>query len=155
MKRSLTLFGALIASAVIVAGCDTQDQERDTFDAVPPTATPATTPADQQQMQGDDLQMRLVSHMQEARTADAQQFRQMWPEHRDLVNEMLEDCRQMMRDMGMTPPRQFTQVETALEEDLQRMPDMNDAQLEAHLPQHLDRVQTVIDMRQDMMDDMM
>jgi hypothetical protein len=60
-----------------------------------------------------------------------------------------------MRQMNMTPPRQFTQVETALEADLQRIPAMSDADLRTLLPQHLDRVQTVIDMRQDMMDDMM
>jgi hypothetical protein len=152
MKRSLTLFGALIAGAVIVAGCETRE-DVDTFDTVPATETADPFPADEPA--ADEFQMRLVNHMQQVRGMDAQQFRQQLPEHRDLVNEMLEDCREMMRDMGMTPPRQFTQVETALEEDLERIPEMDDAELEAHLPQHLDRVQTVIDMRQDMMDDMM
>jgi len=65
---------------------------------------------------------------------------------------MLEDCRQMMRQMNMTPPRQFTDVETALETDLSRIPALSDTELRSLMPEHLDRVQTVIDMRQDMMD---
>jgi hypothetical protein len=60
----------------------------------------------------------------------------------------------MMRQMGMTPPRQFTSVETALETDLARIPSLDDAALRSLLPDHLDRVQTVIEMRQEMMDDM-
>lgn len=105
-------------------------------------------------MQGDALQSRLNEHVRTARAADVQEFRRIFPQHRDLVTEMLNDCRQMMRRMNMTPPQQFTQVETALETDLQRIPPMSDADLQSLLPQHLDRVQTVIDMRQDMMDDM-
>ena len=152
MTRSTTLLGALVAGVLLVAGCETRD-DADTFDTAPATETAEPFPADEPAT--DEFQMRLVSHMERVRGMDAPQFRQQFPEHRDLVNEMLEDCRQMMREMGMTPPRQFTQVETALEEDLERIPEMDDAELEAHLPQHLDRVQTVIDMRQDMMDDMM
>lgn len=102
----------------------------------------------------DALQTRLIEHIRSARAADVQEFRQTFPQHRDLVNEMLNDCRRMMRDMNMTPPREFTQLETALERDLRRIPSLSDAEVQSLLAQHLDNVQAVIDMRQDMMDDM-
>jgi len=151
MNRSTAGIAIIAAVAVLAAGCETRD-DPDPFDS-PTTEALETPPQDQPAM--DDLQMRLVNHMNEVRGSDAREFRQQFPEHRELVNEMLEDCRQMMREMDMTPPRRFTQVETALENDLERIPDMSDAELDALIPEHLDRVQTVIDMRQDMMDDMM
>jgi hypothetical protein len=156
MNRSVTLFSVLAASAVLVAGCgDAQDGDVPVvLDSPATTEAPAAGSDLASQPQADDLQSRLVGHMSVARAADARGFRQFWPEHEGLVREMLADCRQMMRQMGMTPPSQFTSVETALESDLERIPDLNNAELESLLPDHLDRVQAVIDMRQEMMDDM-
>lgn len=155
MTRSITLFSALTASATLAAGCG--DAPGDDVPVVldSPPAAEAPAGSDQAtQPQADDLQARLTGHMSVARAASARGFRQLWPDHESLVREMLADCRQMMRQMGMTRPRQFTDVETALESDLERIPEISDPELQSLLPDHLDRVQAVIDMRQDMMDDM-
>jgi len=151
MIRSLAATATAVALAVIATGCDTEPDRT----PAPAAETFAGAQAEPPAVAADALQQRLNDHMARARAADVQEFRQMFPQHRDLVNEMLEDCRQMMRQMNMTPPRQFTDVETALENDLQRIPTMTDPELQSLLPQHLDHVQTVIDMRQSMMDDMM
>jgi len=153
MSRSpLPILGALALSAVL-AGCGgSQQDDQVLLDTPPAGESPAMTaePAPQ----ADAMQARLVNHMARTRTMDVGEFRQAWPQHEALVREMLEDCRQMMRQMNMTPPRQFTSVESALETDLTRIPAMNDAELRSLMPEHLDRVQTVVDMRQEMMDSM-
>jgi hypothetical protein len=151
MSRLLASVATSVTLIAFAAGCESPEPARD---AAPADGTVEAPTQAQPDMQGDELQSRLNDHIRTARAADVQQFRQMFPQHRDLVMEMLNDCRQMMRQMNMTPPRQFTQVETALEADLQRIPTMSDADLQSLLPHHLDRMQTVIDMRQDMMDDM-
>lgn len=152
MTRSFPLLGAVTVSVVLVTACgETQEGQLD--QDIPPAAeTPQESPQLTTPGQGDQLQARLVSHVSSARAADATEFRQTFPAHERLVNEMLEDCRQMMRQMGMTPPREFTQLEQALESDLERIPDLDDPELRSLLPEHLDRVQAVIDMRQEMMD---
>lgn len=150
MPRLNKLF-ALLMLPLLGTACETREDPDDVHVDTAETAAPAP---DHQMEAGDEFQQRLVAHVDRVRGLDAEEFREIFPEHRDLVNEMLEDCRQMMREMDMTPPRAFTQVETALENDLERIPDLGDDELDALIPDHLDRVQTVIDMRADMMDDM-
>lgn len=153
MTRSFTLLSAVTVGLALVTACGETQQERRLDQEIPPAAeTPQASPQLAMPGQGDQLQTRLVSHVTSARATDATEFRQTFPEHERLVNEMLEDCRQMMRQMGMTPPREFTEMEQALESDLERIPDLSDAELQSLLPEHLDRVQAVIDMRQEMMD---
>ncbi|MBA2671789.1 MAG: hypothetical protein H0U67_15590 [Gemmatimonadetes bacterium] len=156
MSRSpLPFLGALTLSLLLAAGCGgSQQDDLVVLDTPPAGDSPAMASETAVEPQADALQTRLVSHMTRARTMGVGDFRQAWPQHSALVTEMLEDCRQMMRQMGMTPPRQFTSVETALETDLTRIPSLDDAALRSLLPDHLDRVQTVIEMRQEMMDDM-
>lgn len=153
MNRSTLLISAVSIGTLTLAGCgDSQPDDSQLVETPPATEIQEPVQQPELEQQGDDLQTRLVDHLGRARSADASQFRQMWPEHERLVNEMLDDCRQMMQQMGMTPPRQFTQVEEALENDLETFPDLENEELEPLLPDHLDRVEAVIDMRQDMMD---
>lgn len=153
MNRSFTLLSAASFSALFFAGCgDTQQEDAAVLDGIPTAETSGTSPQSEMQSGADQLQARLVGHVSRARAAGPAEFRQMWLEHEALVNEMLEDCRQMMRQMDMTPPREFTEVEAGLEEDLARIPTLGDPELASLLPDHLDRVQAVIDMRQEMVD---
>jgi len=150
MSYQTKLLTGGLAVAFLLTGCETEDPA--VFDDTPAAAPEEPAPA--MPMQEDELGPQLEANMQRARAADAQEFRRMFPEHRDLVNAMLDECREMMRDMGMTPPRQFTRVEEALEEDLRQIPNLSDEELANLKPDHLDRVQAVMDMRDDMMQDM-
>jgi len=150
MNISARTFTGVLAASVLLIGCQPDDTR--TFDEPVTDATETAPPA--MDVHDDQLGPQLEANMQRARAADVEGFRRMFPEHRDLVNAMLEECRQMMREMGITPPRTFTRVEQALEEDLQRIPTLGDAELAALKPEHLDRVQRVMDMRDDMMQDM-
>lgn len=141
-----------LLALVVAAACDKPESAAN---AAPAAETQADMPQDHTSMQGNDLQARLIAHVGQVNAAGPAEFRQRFPQHRDLVNEMLGNCRDMMRNMNMTPPRQFTEMETALEADLARIPSLSDQELQSLLPQHIKRVQGVIDMRQDMMDKMM
>ncbi len=136
MGNPMKVLAGGFALAFLVTACEPDDTA--TFDGQP--AATAEEPATAMPMEEDRLGPQLEENMQRARAADVQEFRRMFPEHRDLVNAMLDECREMMRDMGMTPPRQFTRVEEALEEDLRQIPNLTDEELASLKPDHLDRV---------------
>jgi hypothetical protein len=76
-------------------------------------------PTSGMQPQGDQLQERMVGHASRARAAGPSEFRLMGPKHEALVNEMLEDCRQMMRRMDITPRRPVRNSSKRSRNDLQ------------------------------------
>ena len=102
-------------------------------------------------MHEDTLGPRMATHLATLDRADAQHAKTLIPEHRRPVNAMIEECRQMMRQMNMTPPAKWTELESALKQDLDRLDQLPAEQLQAFLPEHRQRVQSMLDMRNDMM----
>lgn len=73
------------------------------------------------------------------------------PAHRQTVEALIDDCEMMMKEMKMTPPGKWNQAVAALRVDLGTMGTANAASVHAMWPQHKLRVQTMLDMRHDMM----
>ena len=76
------------------------------------------------------------------------------PAHEAHLVAMLEDCKRMIADRKMTPPRKWTTLDASLRKDLQRFATLTTAQLEASMPGHVERVKQLLTMREDMMKEM-
>lgn len=73
------------------------------------------------------------------------------PAHAVVVEALIADCEQMMRQMKMAVPAKWTSAVADLRKDLARMRSANAAAVHAMLPAHSDRVNAILSMRHDMM----
>jgi hypothetical protein len=137
----------VLALSVFVACSSEPSDGNDAVSEAPASGQATAMPA----MHEDTLAQRMETHLATVDRADAQQLKALVPEHRRMVTGMIEDCRQMMRQMNMSPPAKWTELENALMQDLDRMDQLPAEQIQAFLPEHRQRVQSMVDMRHEMM----
>jgi hypothetical protein len=102
-------------------------------------------------MHQDTLAPRVEAHLQRLQTNDPDSLRALVPANRDVVNALIADCEQMMREMKMEPPRKWRNAVQDLRRDLDRMASMTGAQLRQLAPEHRKRIEGMLAMRRDMM----
>lgn len=146
MSRSYA--SALVLSAALaLAACGADDEDAGRVADTDPAAVAAPEMAE---MHADTLGPRMEESVSRMDAAAPAEVGAMLPAHRDLVLAMIEECRQMMANMNMTPPAEWTQLETQLQQDLQQMAGGAPPAEEA-VDQHLARVRAMMEMRDDMM----
>lgn len=153
MNTRLRVRAMALGLTLALSACGTDDQQSDAAPPAPPSTTVAETP-EMGAMAPDTLDQNLSAHMQQMEAVDGAALQGLIPRQRELVIAMIEECKAMMRQMGMSEPGMWTQLEDALREDVDRMAEMAPAELERFFPEHRDRVQRMVDMRRDMMSSM-
>ena len=73
------------------------------------------------------------------------------PAHAVVVEALIADCEQMMRQMKMAVPAKWTSAVAELRKDLGRMRSADAAAVHTMLSAHSDRVNAMLSMRHDMM----
>ncbi len=134
----------------VVAACDGgAPSEQAAAETAPETGVAAShTPSAEE---SDAIAVRAEASLASLDASDPQGLRERLPEHRAAVTGVIDDCRKMMEEHGMTPPREFTMLEDAVRADLDRLNEAPDGQLATLLPEHRERVQRMLRMRHDMM----
>lgn len=150
MDTRLRVSAMALGLSFALSACGTDDPQSDTAPPAPPSTTVAEMP-EMGIMAPDTLDQNLSAHMQQMDAADGAVLQGLVPRQRELVIAMIEECKAMMRQMGMSEPGMWTRLENALREDVDRMAEMDPADLERFFPEHRDRVQRMLDMRRDMM----
>lgn len=153
--------GPMALGVIAVAGC------RGSEHATRPATGAATAPAppgagDTGAMshmppmgsEPDTLAANLQTDLSRLTSAKGGELKAELPAHEAHLVAMLEDCKRMMADMKMTPPRKWTTLDASLRRDLKRFPTLPPAQLEASMPGHVERVKQLLTMRDDMMKEM-
>ena len=94
---------------------------------------------------------QLQTHMQMMRTASGEELKDMLPEHRQLVANMIAQMNREMREMNMADDTEWNEAVNALRDDLVRLPEMSPDELKAFLPEHQERIDKLAEMHQGMM----
>ncbi len=104
-----------------------------------------------QGMHEDTLAPKVQAHLQRLATTDPDSLKALVAADREIVNALIADCEQMMREMKMEPPAKWTNAVRDLRRDLDRMVGMSGEQLRAAMPEHRQRIEDMLGMRRDMM----
>ena len=138
-------FVLTIMALTTVAACGSRDQtsESDSAHAAMPGGSGA--------MHQDTLAPRVEAHLQRLQTNDPDSLRALVAADREVVNALIADCEQMMREMSMEPPQKWRNAVQDLRRELDRMASMTGAQLQQLAPEHRKRIEGMLSMRGDMM----
>ena len=149
----------MLSLVIFAAACSTKDH------AATDTAAVATTPAASTGgammthdsagkmggMHADTVVARVQGDLTAMNAASGDAIVPLVAAHRQTVEALIADCAMMMKQMKMNPPRKWTNAVASLHEDLSKMTTANAAALHAMWPDHRQRVQSMLDMRHDMM----
>ncbi|GAC1477709.1 MAG: hypothetical protein NVS1B4_20760 [Gemmatimonadaceae bacterium] len=121
-----------------------------------PTSSPqaATTAGGAMAMgavHSDSIAIRAEADLAALRAASPDSAVKLVAAHRQVVEALVADCEQMMRQMKMTPPAKWNRTVEALRQDLTQMRTASASALRPMLPAHAERVKALLDMRRDMM----
>ncbi|MFN2398150.1 MAG: hypothetical protein ABR543_05850 [Gemmatimonadaceae bacterium] len=149
----------LALSLAVSAGCRSDEGNNAADTGGPATIGAATAGGDSarggmpgmQEMHEDTLAPRVEAHLRRLATTNPDSLKALVPANREMVNALIADCEQMMREMKMQPPAKWTNAVRDLRRDLDRMAGMTGEQLRAAMPQHRQRIEDMLGMRRDMM----
>lgn len=157
MSRSsgIPLVAVLALSLAVTAGCRS-DEGSDAADTAGPASAAGADSAHggmagMQETHPDTLAPKVEAHLRRLATTSSDSLRALVPANREIVNALIADCEQMMREMKMEPPAKWTNAVRDLRRDLDRMTGMTGEQLRAAMPEHRQRIEDMLGMRRDMM----
>ncbi|MEW5926074.1 MAG: hypothetical protein AB1941_01175 [Gemmatimonadota bacterium] len=163
MKRVLRSSAFTLVATSILAACGGAEEDPAVEADAPAATEPVAQAGGMEGMQGMDgmasmqqggIAAQLQGHMQMMQGASGDQLKQMLPEHRQLVANMIAQMNREMRDMEMSDNTEWNQTVTALRDDLVRLPDMAPEELRSFMPEHQARIDRLIAMHKDMMGSM-
>jgi aryl-alcohol dehydrogenase-like predicted oxidoreductase len=102
-------------------------------------------------MQGGMMPQMMQAHMDTMMSMNAGRMKAMLPMHRQMVANMLAQMNQQMQSMNMPADTKWTALADSVRQDLVRMPEMSDQELEGFMPAHRARVMRLMAMHQQMM----
>ena len=166
MKRVLRSSAFALVATSILAACGGAEEDPAVEADAPAAAEPVAQAGGMEGMQGMEgmegmasmqqggITAQLQGHMQMMQGASGEQLKQMLPEHRQLVANMIAQMNREMRDMEMSDDTEWDQTVTALRDDLVRLPEMAPEELKSFMPEHQARIDRLIAMHRDMMGSM-
>lgn len=103
---------------------------------------------------GGGMMEQMQAHMKamEGKSGDATV--QMMPQHRQMVANMIAQMNREMQDMNMTADQEWDSTIAAVREDLVRLPEMSAQELESFMPDHRQRILSLMEMHRSMMGSM-
>lgn len=156
------LRGTSVAAALtLLAACGGTEEGPEVVADAEVVAEPAAEPAGgmegmqgmggMESMQQGGLAPQLQGHMQMMQNASGEELKDMLPEHRQLVANMMAQMNQEMRSMDMSDNTEWNETVNALREDLVRLPEMTAEELKAFIPEHEERINKLVEMHRSMM----
>lgn len=149
-----------LAATVVLAACGGAGEEPEAVADAEIAAAPTGQMEGMQGMEGmggmqqGGTAAQLQGHMQMMQDATGEQLKQMLPEHRQLVANMIAEMNREMRGMDMSGNTDWNETVQALRNDLVRLPEMAPEELKAFMPEHQTRIDRLIAMHKDMMGSM-
>lgn len=95
----------------------------------------------------------MQTHMSMMEGMSADRMKEMLPEHRQMVANMLSRMNTEMRQMNMQSDAKWTALADSVQRDLVRMPHMSAAELRSAMPAHGARVMRLMQMHSSMIGD--
>jgi hypothetical protein len=91
-------------------------------------------------MASGPMMSEMAAHLERLAALPTDSLRSMLPSHRQAVANLLAQMNREMRDMGMASDAAWDATADSIRGDLELMPDMDPAELEALVPGHRARV---------------
>ena len=97
-------------------------------------------------MASGPMMSEMAAHLERLAVLPTDSLRSMLPSHRQAVANLLAQMNREMQDMGMASDAAWDATTDSIRGDLERMPDMDQAELEALVPGHRARVARLMEM---------
>jgi hypothetical protein len=151
----------MLATALSLAACSGNDTAADANAArTPMTASDTGAMSGMSGMQGmqgmgdGGMMQQMQNHMRLMDGAGADNIASMLPTHRQMVANMIAQFNKDMRDMNMASDNAWNATVDSLRQDLTRMPEMQESELQQFMSAHGARVTRLMESHRKMMSDM-
>ena len=145
------------ATAVLIAACGTTEEEMAVQADTEVVAEPAGGMQDMAGMAGmqdGGMMPQMQAHMQMMMGMTADSMMSVMPQHRQMAANMLAEMNRDMQQMDMPGDEAWAATVDSLRQDLSRMPEMNEQELQELMPGHHARMTRLMELHGSMMGSM-